>query len=212
MAVWVSYKSDPNGTKSPYELNVNYLDALSLDGEESDDQGQIQRFLVAHAIIFSIIGVPAIYFHSLFGSHGWPAGVKLTGQNRTINRQKLDFETLEIELLDARSRRYQIYCSLRQMIRARAGAKAFDPYGRQIIFDFGDQIFALLRVTQDKKENVFCIHNVSGEAQQISLDKMDQTDWTFSETIEIISGKPFDVDVKHGIHLAPYQVLWLKHA
>jgi sucrose phosphorylase len=85
----VSEKQNPDGSASPYELNINYFDALSdPNGTEPLDL-QVDRFVAAHAILFSLVGVPGIYFHSLFGSRGWPEGFKQTGQNRTINRQKL---------------------------------------------------------------------------------------------------------------------------
>lgn len=208
----VSYKSNPDGTQSPYELNINYYDALSMDSPEGGDRHQIERFTAAHAIIFSIIGVPAIYFHSLFGSRGWPEGVKQTGQNRTINRQNFDLDTLEIELLDVESRRYQIYCSLRKMIIARAKTHAFDPYGRQIILDLGQEFFALLRVAQDSNENVLCIHNVSAVSRRISFDRIASKNWTSTQPTELISGNSYPIDPQKGISLEPYQVLWLTHA
>ncbi|GAB4543417.1 MAG: hypothetical protein Fur002_15350 [Anaerolineales bacterium] len=51
----------------------NYFDALSNpNGDESLDL-QIKRFMSAQAIMLSLIGMPGIYFHSLFGSRGWMA-------------------------------------------------------------------------------------------------------------------------------------------
>ena len=50
--------------------------------------------MTAQAIMLALVGVPGIYFHSLFGSRGWREGVDLTGRNRTINRQKFDLPAL----------------------------------------------------------------------------------------------------------------------
>ena len=61
---FVSYKNNPDGTKSPYELNISYFDALSNPlGDESEDT-QIARFLAAHSIMLALRGLPGIYFHS----------------------------------------------------------------------------------------------------------------------------------------------------
>jgi sucrose phosphorylase len=94
----VSYKQNPDGTQSPYEMNINYFDALSRlpsplggragdEGESESLDLQSSRFIASQAIMLSLIGVPGIYFHSLFGSRGWMEGVKISGHNRTINRE-----------------------------------------------------------------------------------------------------------------------------
>ena len=67
----VSYRNLPSGGVGPYELNVNLLDLLDGPGPEA-----VQRFVTAHAILLAFAGIPAIYFHSLVGSHGDPAGVR----------------------------------------------------------------------------------------------------------------------------------------
>jgi sucrose phosphorylase len=86
----VSYKQNPDGTHSPYEMNINYFDALSdPNGGEALDL-QIDRFMAAQAMMLSLVGMPGIYFHSLFGSRGWLEGVGQTGRNRTINREKCE--------------------------------------------------------------------------------------------------------------------------
>lgn len=64
---------------------------------------QIERFIAAQAIMFSLPGLPGIYFHSLFGSRGWIDGVQQTGRNHTINREKCDFDILQNELADEKS-------------------------------------------------------------------------------------------------------------
>ncbi|MBF4212840.1 sugar phosphorylase, partial [Pseudomonas donghuensis] len=47
----VNWKNNPDGTRSPYELNVTYLDALSL--RDSSDDERIARFILAHAVLLS---------------------------------------------------------------------------------------------------------------------------------------------------------------
>lgn len=157
----VSYKHNPDGSQSPYELNINYFDALSDPAGGEDEAVQVGRFVAAHAILLALLGVPGIYFHSLFGSRGWPQGVALTGQNRSINRQKLDVDALSAELSLANGRRRRIYERLSSMLRVRAGDPAFDPQVGQEVLDVGSSLFAL------RRGDVTCLVNVSGRTVEI---------------------------------------------
>lgn len=70
----VSYKNNPDGTTSPYEINVTYLDALNR--EDDDDATRLKRFLLAHAILLVFPGVPAIYIQSILGGRNHYDGVR----------------------------------------------------------------------------------------------------------------------------------------
>ena len=75
----VSYKRNPDGSDSPYELNITYVDAILAD----KDSNQAEKFLASQAIQYSLPGVPATYIHSLLGSRNWLEGVAQTGRART---------------------------------------------------------------------------------------------------------------------------------
>ena len=203
---YVSSKSNPDGSSSPYELNIDYFDALSDPGGNEPENLQIDRFLCAQAIMLSLVGVPGIYFHSLFGSRGWLEGVKITGQNRTINRQKLEKTSLEAELSDPSSLRSRVFGRYQQLLKARASSPAFDPHGSQRVMEYGNSIFALLRIGGDPGQRVLCLHNITASPQTIALDL-----WAFSksEFTDLISGQAFPSSNKLIIPMRPYQVLWL---
>lgn len=48
-------------------------------------------------------GIPAIYFHSLFGSENFYEGVKETGRLRSINREKVEINKLISEIKKQKS-------------------------------------------------------------------------------------------------------------
>jgi sucrose phosphorylase len=123
----VSYKNNPDGTTSPYELNINYMDMLTP--EDHSDEVRTNRFLLSQAILLSMPGVPGIYFHSLYGSRNWKEGVKLTGRLRTINREKLCAENTLKELNDTANIRNKVFSSYKKMLNARANCVAFHPVG-----------------------------------------------------------------------------------
>jgi len=195
----VSYKHNPDGSASSYELNINYFDALS-DPNSVEPRGlQIDRFIAAHAIMLSLSGVPGIYFHSLFGSRGWPEGVTQTGQHRTINRQKFDQAEVERELLDPQARRHQVFNRLKHLLQIRSVSSAFHPQSAQHVPALSDRVFAVERTSA--AEQVLCLHNVTAQAQAIPIESRWQTA-TDSVTARKVKGS--------SVTLAPYQVLWLR--
>jgi sucrose phosphorylase len=206
----VSYKHDPSGAQIPYELNINYFDALSNPQVEEPQSTQVDRFITAQAIMLALMGVPGIYFHSLFGSRSWREGVDLTGRNRTINRQKFDIATFESELADESSLRYEIFQRYAQLLRARSSASAFHPHGTQQVLDCGEGIFALLRFSPDESQRVLCLHNVSDRPQNVRSDFKKIPDLPSDPLTDLITGKRMANFLSGSFVLKPYQTLWLR--
>jgi glycosidase len=165
----ISYKRNQNGTQSPYELNINYFDALSDPHSIETLDVQVDRFIAAHAIMVSLQGIPGIYFHSLVGSRNWRAGVEKTHQNRTINRQKLERSNLEKELAASSTLRWRVFSRLRDLLLRRASSRAFHPQGTQEILDTGAGVFGVLRKAPDGKQHMFCLQNITAFPQPVSL-------------------------------------------
>jgi len=214
----ISYKHNADGTQSPYEMNINYFDALSnpalvavpgdvtaaedgsrsAAGLESIDL-QVDRFIAAQATMLSLIGVPAIYFHSLFGSRGWIEGVKHTGRNRTINREKLQLDELQNELADKSSLRSKVFTRYCQLLKARNNTSAFHPHGAQNILDVHPSVFAVERISPDDTSRALCLHNVSQQTISFSTNYESATDLFTGQLIQVLN-----------LTLEPYQVVWLK--
>jgi sucrose phosphorylase len=210
----VSYKHNPDGTQSPYELNINYFDALNHPDSPEPLELQADRFMAAQAIMLALVGVPGIYFHSLFGSRGWPEGVQLTGRNRTINRQKCGRAELERELARTGSLRRRVFTRYAQLLKARARSRAFHPHGRQRVLDYGEAVFALLRLAPEDGERVLCVQNVTGQPQSIPFDPEDSLGVTSAAdgVIDRITRQRFSLRRKSPLPLRPYQTLWLARA
>ncbi|MGD9048724.1 MAG: sugar phosphorylase, partial [Anaerolineae bacterium] len=110
----VSYKANPDGSRSVYELNISYFDAISNPSASEPQTTQVQRFIASQSIMLSLAGIPGIYIHSLIGSQSWHQGLAQTGRNRTINRQKLDRTVLEQQIGDPHSLRHQVFRAYRR--------------------------------------------------------------------------------------------------
>jgi glucosylglycerate phosphorylase len=97
---FINYKHNADGSKSPYEMNVVYFDAVNDPAADEPLELQVSRFMVSQAILLALRGLPAIYFHSLFGSRNDREAALTSGINRRINRQKFDRAALESGLAD----------------------------------------------------------------------------------------------------------------
>jgi len=161
----ISLKQNSDGSSSPYELNINYFDALSDPNGGEPLEIQVSRFMAAQAILLALKGVPGIYFHSLFGSRSWQAGVEETGRNRTINREKLELAGLEAELKHASSLRARVYNQYRSLLEKRRSNPAFHPQGGQEILDVGTGVFGLRRTSPDGNRTMMCLQNVTNRNQ-----------------------------------------------
>ena len=194
----VSYKRNSDGSESPYELNVTYVNALT-DPNESEAM-QVRRFLVSQAIAMSLAGVPAVYIHSLLGSRNDLEGVQRTGHNRTINRAKLDADSITAALNDPASFRAQIFTQYANLLKTRRAERAFHPNGAQTTFDTGNlAVFGLLRSYQG--ERIVAVFNVTGQHQKADLSPVLSGSGT-----DILTGQR----VESSLDLDPYQVCWIK--
>jgi sucrose phosphorylase len=166
----ISFKNNEDGSKSPYELNINFFDALNDPEGVGEINLDVSRFLASQAIMLALRGVPGIYFHSLFGSRNWEEGVKETGRNRSINREKLQLEKLGLELDDPSSMRAKVFNGFVEMLKIRRVLSAFHPFGVQEVLDVDPRIFAVMRVSPDQTERVLCLNSVSNERVELTID------------------------------------------
>jgi len=208
----VSYKDNADGSKSPYELNINYLDAL-CDPENPNEADAIiaKRFLASQAIMLALKGVPGIYFHSLFGSRGWIDGVKSTGRARTINREKLQLDSLEEDLTNNRSLRNLVFSGYKALLTARTSSSAFHPNGKQKVLHLHKGIFSILRTSPDGKTSVICIHNVQNKRLEVKILPSDLGIDQMKKVKDLLSDNIYFVEedtVKFLVE--PYMVLWLE--
>lgn len=188
----VSYKSNPDGSQTVYELNINYGDALR--SSEDTDQLAAKKLIAAHNILLSFVGVPAIYYHSIFGSRGDLQGVEESGINRRINRQKIETKQLATEL-DIDSYRKTVYEGITRLLKERQNYEAFSPYGEQEVLHLDEQVFALKRTAKDGSE-IISLTNVTGTEKIVEglngINVLTQT------------------EVDNNFILAPYGIAWIK--
>jgi glycosidase len=194
----LGYKSNPDGTKTVYELNISLFDLLSDPSSEEPLEKKVSRFIASQGIALSLKGIPAIYYHSLVGSQNDNKGVERTGMNRSINREKLDLPTIEEQIKTTGSRRNLVFHRLSHLIEVRRKHPAFHPKGEQKVLDLDSGIFALERISPDEKESIQVLINVTDHPIELDIKNGFRKD--------IITGRSFS----KKINAAPFQVLWLQ--
>ena len=183
----------------PYEINITFFDALK-GTQHGVDKFQIDRFLQSQTIMLSLQGIPAFYFLNLFGVPNDEAGINKTGINRSINRKKFLWEELE-ELLDENSKHKLIFEELMRRTEIRTEMHAFSPETQQLVLDFGDHFFSILRKTDRMDDSVVCVYNLTNKSQEFIMP-VGLMDFN----TDILSDKIYDIE---QITLEPYQSVWL---
>ncbi|MDX8339471.1 sugar phosphorylase [Draconibacterium sp. IB214405] len=188
----VNYKSNPDGSQSPYELNITYFDALK-GTHKGEDSLHAERFLASQVCMMSLAGVPAFYIHSLTATPNYYEGVEKTQHNRTINRRKWQLDELK-EVLKNDTTQKKVFESLQQLILLRKKQTAFHPNAAQEVLDFGNDFFVLKR--QSQEQSILAIINLCDEEKEIEIPK--------GYGFDLISGDKFTSN-----KLNAYQCLWL---
>jgi len=204
----VSYRAESDGSQTPYELNCSYIDALTHPDEE--DQIRFKRMLLAQATVLVMPGVPGVYFHSLVGSRNYHDGVKHSGSNRTINREKYNFDWLEKELSAQGSLAKKMLDSYKRLISIRINEKSFNPFGDFEFLDLDERLFVVDQISRDNKERILAIHNFSNEEVTVAVPEN-----ITSPLCDILSAncnqyECDDCKSRREITLEPYQMMWLK--
>jgi sucrose phosphorylase len=201
----VSMKANSDGSQSPYELNISYIEALRV----MDDQAlSMTRFLLSQAIVLAFKGVPALYIHSLLGTGNDYEGMEETGENRSINRKKWDADEL-LELLDdPDSPNALIFRKLSQWLSVRNQHPAFHPGSQMQVLDLGPGIFAFMRTSRTKAERILCLFNLTSKPRNVPWADCFPGIKSRDQVRELLSNKR--VGAKAGkVTLQPFYASWL---
>ncbi len=203
---YVSFKNNSDGSQSPYELNINYFDAINPPAlVDSSPEVAVRRFIVSQAIGLCLAGVPGIYVHSLFGSRNDREGVEQTGRYRTINREKLQYNALKEELNNKQSLRSQVFSAYMNLLAIRREQSAFHPLATQRIHTLNSSIFAVERQNELTGDRIIALNNVTDQAISVAIP-VEHDDWH-----DLIQSNNYSAQQKTlPLTIEPYQIMWLK--
>jgi glycosidase len=181
----VSEKSNPDGSLSPYEINITYFDAMrgTVSGA---DHLQESRFLCSQAIMMSMQGLPAFYIHSLLSTANDYSQVEVTGRSRSINRSQLKYNEV-IESLSGDNIHGRIFKEITGLIGIRRQHPAFHPDSPQEIVKAGSSFFAFKRIHPSTGEKIYCLSNVKDHPVSIPSVLPENM-----KGVDLITGERFD--------------------
>jgi len=186
----VSYRTKHDGSQSPYELNITYVDAIR--NPDHPHELQVKKFILSQAVMLTLAGVPAVYIHSLLGSTNDIDGMTRTEQNRTINRAKLELTRLNIELDTPNTLRHDIFNAYRHLLTTRRTIPAFHPNVPQTALDMGDDTSLAIQ----RGDTLLLLFNFSDQPRTLSRPVSGY---------DHLTGKP----IADKTVLSPYEVLWV---
>ncbi|NBC48060.1 MAG: alpha-amylase [Gammaproteobacteria bacterium] len=203
----VSRRSNPDGSATPYELNITYFDAVGIPG---DLELSIQRFLCAQTIAMSLQGIPGIYFNSLLGASNNLRGAEQSGRARTINRQKWAVPELDAMLgSDSAHQARRILPEYLRRLRIRRAQAAFHPDGPQRALELPAGLFGVHRVAPDQSQTLWMVANLTGAPLQLAFGRLVRRPRDLRWR-ELIGGwRQSGEQVPSRFELEPYQVAWL---
>lgn len=196
----VSEKINPDGTRSAYELNITYLDALKESSEGPDNQ-QVARFICSQTIMMELQGIPAFYLNSLLGTTNDFERMKHTGMARSINRRQWQENELH-GYLNSNTRYRKIFHELTRLIRIRTKCRLFHPGMLQEVLDIDEHVFSIARRNPATGETVYCLSNISSRPVELRLNR-----GALRSGYDLISCKVSETSDR--IPLYAYQTKWL---
>ncbi len=199
-----SYRKVLNKTKKVYEANITVFDALKKSDYDQKGKFYFERYLSAHAIMISFEGIPAIYFNSIFGTANDEAKFIISGNNRDINRYKWNLKNISNKLKDSKTKQNKFYSSICNLLKIRRNQKAFHPNALRINIDFGRKIYGFKRISEDKKQTILCVTNLSSKIQTIKIDKKNQK-------MKNLLNSKINIMNKKFLILKPFETIWLSN-
>jgi sucrose phosphorylase len=196
----IGTKRNSDGSDSPYELNITYLDALK-NTSAGEDEFQLQRFVASQSLMMSFKGVPAFYIHSLLGTPNYHEGVKETGVPRSINRRKWDIDELYSQF-EGESMQRQILDELIRRIIIRKKVKAFHPDSPQVVIKESKELFIMCR---GENQEVVVLANLTPNTIELPVEGKKYLE---GKSLNILGDTCLS---ENQLILKPYQVSWLTY-
>ena len=191
---FVSYKDNPDGTCSPYELNCSYLNIVS--NPEDSWQLKAQKFMLTQAFMLTLPGIPGIYIHSLLGTQNDLTAVEKSGIKRRINRSKLNYNKLLETLSEEGSLRNLVFTGYKKLLRIRRSYEWFAPFLRFETKTDNNQVIVIQK--KRGKTRFWAVFNFSDKARNFCL-------YQNKKVKNLITG---DVEHSDKIFLEPYAYHW----
>ncbi|MDP3536543.1 MAG: sugar phosphorylase [Halomonas sp.] len=202
---FVSMRSNPDGSDTPYEINITWFEAMR-GTRRGPDPWQIARFICSQAIMLSLQGIPALYLHTLTGTLNDVEGVERSGRLRSINRRRWKRDELALLLENPSTPTHKVFNTLNHLLELRRSEPCFHPHAAQRVLPSPPDLLAIERGPLSDGRRLLALFNVTdtqlpleraGEAVNQALSLHDWQDLNLNSQGE------------EKAALSPYAVRWL---
>lgn len=205
---FVSMKTNPDGTESPYEINIALFSAFrETYHSNGPDQWQVDRFICSQNIMMTLQGIPAFYIHSLVATPNDLDGVEKTGRTRSINRRKWDYDYLQALIESGRTSNAEVIKRLTNILQRRKKHRAFHPDTPQKVLDLGSDFFALWRDSDDLVFPLLAIHNLTNDIKILNLSEIEGIE-RHNYWVNLLDNQGVSSQQDKFV-IQPYQSVWL---
>jgi sucrose phosphorylase len=206
----VSYRSNSDGGRSPYELNITWFDALNCPGAGEPDNRKVDRFIASRAIALVLQGVPGIYLPSVTGSQIAAMDASELSEARAINRRNFSERAMIEALMDPDSLAYRVASRFRQLAEHRVSIPALHPAARQKVLPTEGEVIAVWRQSRDGRSTLLSLVNVTAHETRVDVPcvllECEACRWR-----DRLTGLRFECSSERlAATLPPYGVLWLE--
>lgn len=201
---FVSMRSNPNGSDTPYEINITWFEAMR-GTRRGPDPWQIARFLCSQAIMLSLQGIPALYIHTLTGTLNDVEGVERSGRLRSINRRRWQLDELALLLESPSTPTHDVFHALHRLLVQRRQEPCFHPNAPQRVIETPPELLAIERGPLRNGRRLLALYNVT----DVKFDLAHAGD-ALNQALTQYHWQPLDpLTAHHEETLPPYAVRWL---
>ena len=201
---FVSMRSNPDGSDTPYEINITWFEAM-CGTRRGPDPWQIARFLCSQAIMLSLQGIPALYIHTLTGTLNDVEGVERSGRLRSINRRRWQLDELALLLESPSTPTHDVFHALHRLLVQRRQEPCFHPNAPQRVIDTPPELLAIERGPLRNGRRLLALYNVTDS----KFDLAHAGD-ALNQALTQHHWQPLDpLTAHHEETLPPYAVRWL---
>ena len=201
---FVSMRSNPDGSDTPYEINITWFEAMR-GTRRGPDPWQIARFLCSQAIMLSLQGIPALYIHTLTGTLNDVEGVERSGRLRSINRRRWQLDELALLLESPSTPTHDVFHALHRLLTQRRQESCFHPNAPQRVIETPPELLAIERGPLASGRRLLALYNVTDGKVDLAYagDALNQA-------LTQHHWQPLDpLTAHHEETLPPYAVRWL---
>ena len=201
---FVSMRSNPDGSDTPYEINITWFEAM-CGTRRGPDPWQIARFLCSQAIMLSLQGIPALYIHTRTGTLNDVEGVERSGRLRSINRRRWQLDELALLLESPSPPTHAVFHALHRLLVQRRQEPCFHPNAPQRVIETPPELLAIERGPLRNGRRLLALYNVT----DVKFDLAHAGD-ALNQALTQYHWQPLDpLTAHHEETLPPYAVRWL---